>query len=95
MKEITIAATVENIEAVTDFVNDYRRNQIHRQLKQEVEGHQKGNLRQRNPVGILKGQKQQQCKIIDNCLHDIAYEAGIDGPFIIYLHGISSFLFTY
>jgi hypothetical protein len=44
-------------------------------------------------IGILKSDEEKRNKIIDDGLHDVAYEAGEDRRFVAWFHENVSVLF--
>ena len=65
--------------AVADLIDKDNRQEVDQQLQTEVEGDQHRDLLQGDTVLRLKGQEQQGDEIIDDGLHHIADEAGVDG----------------
>ena len=64
---------------VSDPVHEEHRKQINGQLQAEIDCNQKRYLGKRDPIGFLKGQKEERSKIHDDCLHKITDEACIHG----------------
>ena len=68
--------------AVADLVYKFGGQQIDAQLNGKIEGDEHGDLRQRDPIGVLKREKQQGYKVVDHSLHNVPGEAGVNGLFV-------------
>ena len=64
------------------------------ELKQKIEGYQKGYLCVRDVVGRVEGHEQQRYEVVDYCLDDVACEAGVQGDFVIRFHIPAPFAMT-
>jgi len=70
--------------AVSDLVHIFCGQQIHDQLHPKIKGYQKCDLIQRNLICTLKCQKQKRCKIVHDCLGNIAKVTGIQCMIIVF-----------
>ena len=73
-------------DAVADFVDKPGGEQIDEQLHAEIDGDEHGDLRQRDVVAGLEGEKEQRGKVVDDGLHNVADEAGGDGVAVSEFH---------
>lgn len=71
---------------VSDLIDESCREQVYQKLDSEINGDQHGNSAQWDMIAFFKGQKQKWYKIIDDCLHNVADETGINRLLVIWFH---------